>query len=199
MHCTHPTFIHTQLHSLCIMEYIQTYMHIYLHTCTYIHTYTDAYVRTCISQTFCLTRSSFGCAFRWLPLPLCLTLCSLSLSVCSSVRLSLRVVPSRFAILLSRFSLSLSRLLNETCQTGLSYKPKIYIHTKVHTHTGRDSSILSFVHRERPLLPIRSHSLAPWTTSMLTLNLKYIHTNTACLRVAASTSTQWQQQQQRWR
>lgn len=142
---------------------------------------------------FCLTRSSFGCAFRWLPLPLCLTLCSLSLSVCSSVWLSLRIVPSRFALLLSRFALSLSRLLSETCQTGLSYKPKIYIHTKAHTHTYiyRDSSILSFAHTERPLLPIRSHSLAPWTTSILTLNLKFIHTNTACHRVAASNSTHW--------
>lgn len=151
MHCTHPTFTHTQLHLLCIMEYIQicthtyvhtyiqTYMHTYTyihtHIQTYIHTYKHTYERTCISQTFCLTRSSFGCAFRWLPLPLCLTLCSLSLSVCSSVRLSLRVVPSRFALLLSRLSLSLSLAQRNVPNWFIIQAKNIYTHKSTHTQT----------------------------------------------------------------
>lgn len=194
MHCTHPASIHTQMHSLCNMEYILTCIQTHMHT--YSHLYTHAYICMHIYFTnfFCLTRSSFGCAFRWLPLPLCLTLCSLSLSVCPSVWLSLRIVPSRFALLLSRFALSLSLSLAQRNVPNWFIIQAKNIHThKAHTHTYayRDSSILSFVHTERPLLPIRSHSLAPWTTSILTLNLKFIHTNTACHRVAASTSTHW--------
>lgn len=163
MHCTHPASIHTQLHSLYTMEYILTYIQTYIQTCihTVIYTHMHTYVCTFILQTFfCLTRSSFGCAFRWLPLPLCLTLCSLSLSVCSSVWLSLRIVPSRFALLLSRFALSLSRLLSETCQTGLSYKPKIYIHTK-HTHTHMHTETAAYSHlyiqRDHYCLFARTH------------------------------------------
>lgn len=185
-------YIHTYRHT-CIHThtYIHTYKHTYIHT--NIHTYAHVFHKLFVWRALLLVVLFVGFLFLfvWRSVrSLCL---SVPLFVCRCVYCPLALPCCCLACL------SLSRLLSETCQTGLSYKPKIYIHTKAHTHKHIDSSILSFVHRERPLLPIRSHSLVPWTTSMLTLNLKYIHTNTACHRVAASTSTHWQQQQRRWR
>lgn len=113
----------------------------------------------------------------------CLFLC-LTVVTCSALSLCPAAVSLR--------SLSLSLAQRNVPNWFIIQAKNIHTH-KAHTHTYayRDSSLLSFVHTERPLLPIRSHSLAPWTTSILTLNLKFIHTNTACHRVAASTSTHW--------
>lgn len=172
MHCTHPASIHTQLHSLYTMEYILTYIQTYIQSS--IHTYICMH----ILQTFL-----FDALFFWLRFSLasssslfdalfalfvCLFLC-LTVVAYSALSLCPAAVSLR--------SLSLSRLLSETCQTGLSYKPKIYIHTK-HTHTHiciqRQQHTLICTYRETTI----AYSLAltgPMNNQYLNLELE-IHT-----------------------
>lgn len=190
MHTYICTYIHTDIHA---------YIHIHTYTHTNIHTYIQTYIRTHMYFTnflfdalffwLCFSLASSSSLFDALfALFVCLFLCS-SVVACSALSLC----PAAVSLVSLSLACSAKRakLVYHTSQK--------YTYTQKHTHKHIDSSILSFVHRERPLLLIRSHSLVPWTTSMLTLNLKYIHTNTACHRVAASTSTHWQQQQRRWR